>query len=48
MSQFVTAIAADRNIALSFFKEVSTQMKAGGQAMLTEHPLSGADFEDSF
>jgi hypothetical protein len=48
MSQFVAAVAADRNITVSFFKEVPTQIKAGGQAMLREHPQSGAFIEDSF
>jgi hypothetical protein len=48
MSQFVTAIAADRNIAISFFEEVPTLIKARGQAILTEHPVSGAYVVDSF
>jgi len=48
MSQFVTAITADRNVTVSFFNDVPTQIKAGGQAMLTEHPLSGAFLETRF
>jgi hypothetical protein len=48
MTQFVTAVTANRNIALRFFKEVPTQIKARGQAMLTEHPLSGESIWDLF
>jgi hypothetical protein len=48
MSQFVTAITADPNVTVSFFKEVPTHIKGGGEAMFTGHPLLGAFIEDSF
>jgi hypothetical protein len=48
MSRFEVAVAADRNITVSLFKDVPTQIKERGQAMLTEHPVSGAFIEDWF
>jgi hypothetical protein len=48
MSELVAAVAADRNIAIRFFKAVPTKMNARGQTMLTKHLLSGAYIEDSF
>jgi hypothetical protein len=48
MSLLVAAVTTDQDISVNFFKETPTQIKARGQAILTEHPLSGAFMIDSF
>jgi hypothetical protein len=45
----ITAVAANRDVTISIPKEIPTKIKAGGQAILTEHPVTGARFlSDSF
>jgi hypothetical protein len=40
----ITAVTANRDVTISIPKEIPTKIKAAGQAILTEHPVSGAGF----
>jgi hypothetical protein len=42
--EVITAVTANRNVTVSIYKKIQTKIKAGGQAILTEHPVSGTHF----